>query len=89
MMFDLAAFRRLGGFNEQALFAEDYLLSKEVARQRFCIVPGKVITSNRRVRKVGHGRMVWMFAKTMLHSWDTKYFLRDQGYWEEAEQKQV
>ncbi|RXH56838.1 glycosyltransferase [Granulicella sibirica] len=87
MMFDRDAFWRLGGFNEQALFAEDYLLSKEVARNRFTIVPGRVYTSNRRFRKVGHGRMVWMFAKTMLHSWDTQYFLRDQGYWEEAEQK--
>ena len=35
MMFDRDAFWRLGGFNEQALFAEDYLLSKEVARNRF------------------------------------------------------
>ncbi len=84
MMFELAAFRELGGFNEQALFAEDYLLSKQVPPGRFAIVRGKVMTSNRRFRKMGHGRMVWMFARTMLHSWDEGYFLRDQGYWEEA-----
>lgn len=85
MLFDREAFWRLGGFNERALFAEDYLLSKEVARQRFRIVRGKVLTSNRRFKKLGHGRMVWMFFKTMVHSWDEGYFLRDQGYWEEAE----
>ena len=84
MMFDRKAFWQLGGFNERALFAEDYLLSKQVPRARFAIVPGKVLTSNRRFRKLGHGRMVWMFFRTMMHTWDEEYFLRDQGYWEEA-----
>ena len=85
MLFDREAFWALGGFNECALFAEDYLLSKGVARTRFRIVRGKVLTTNRRFQKLGHGRMVWMFFKTMLHSWNDKYFLRDQGYWEESE----
>ena len=85
MMFELDAFRRLGGFHEQALFAEDYLLSKQVHRSRFGLVRGVVFTSNRRFRKLGHGRMVWMFVKTMMHTWDEEYFLRDHGYWEEAE----
>jgi glycosyltransferase involved in cell wall biosynthesis len=85
MMFELEAFRRLGGFHEQALFAEDYLLSKQVHRSQFAIVRGVVLTSNRRFKKLGHGRMVWMFFKTMMHTWDEEYFLRDQGYWEEAE----
>jgi glycosyltransferase involved in cell wall biosynthesis len=85
MLFDREAFWALGGFNERALFAEDYLLSKGVARTRFRIVRGKVLTTNRRFQKLGHGRMVWMFFKTMMHSWNDKYFLRDQGYWEESE----
>ena len=85
MLFDREAFWALGGFNERALFAEDYLLSKGVARARFRIVRGKVLTTNRRFQKLGHGRMVWMFFKTMVHSWDDGYFLRDQGYWGEAE----
>jgi glycosyltransferase involved in cell wall biosynthesis len=85
MLFDREAFWRLGGFNERALFAEDYLLSKGVARTRFRIVRGKILTTNRRFQKLGHGRMVWMFFKTMMHSWNDKYFLRDQGYWEESE----
>jgi glycosyltransferase involved in cell wall biosynthesis len=85
MLFDREAFWRLGGFNERALFAEDYLLSKGVERLRFRIVRGKVLTTNRRFKKLGHARMVWMFFKTMLHSWDEGYFLEDQGYWEELE----
>ncbi|MDE3104069.1 MAG: glycosyltransferase [Acidobacteriota bacterium] len=84
MLFDREIFWQLGGFNEQALFAEDYLLSKGVAIKKFRIVRGKVLTTNRRFRKLGHGRMVWMFARTLLNSWNDEYFLRDQGYWEEA-----
>jgi len=84
MLFEREAFWRLGGFNERALFAEDYLLSKGVARNRFRIIRGRVLTTNRRFRKLGHGRMIWMFFKTMLHTWDEEYFLEDQGYWEKG-----
>src|SRR5580700_8781131 len=84
MLFDREAFWALGGFNERALFAEDYLLSKGVSRQRFRIVRGRVLTTNRRFQKLGHWRMIWMFFKTMMHSWDDGYFLEDQGYWGEA-----
>ena len=83
MLFDREAFHARGGFNEDALFAEDYLLSKTVALARFRILRGKVFTTNRRFRKLGHGRIVWMFFKTMLHTWDDAYFLRDQQYWRE------
>jgi glycosyltransferase involved in cell wall biosynthesis len=81
MLFDREVFWALGGFNERALFAEDYLLSKGVARIRFRIVRGRVLTTNRRFQKLGHWTMVWMFFKTMVHTWDEEYFLEDQGYW--------
>jgi glycosyltransferase involved in cell wall biosynthesis len=84
MLFDREVFWALGGFNERALFAEDYLLSKGVARIRFRIVRGRVLTTNRRFQKLGHWTMVWMFFKTMVHTWDEEYFLEDQGYWGEA-----
>jgi glycosyltransferase involved in cell wall biosynthesis len=84
MLFDREAFWRLGGFNEHALFAEDYLLSKGVARIRFRIVRGRVLTTNRRFQKLGHWRMVFLFFQTALHSWDDGYFLRDRGYWGET-----
>ncbi|HEY1994190.1 MAG TPA: glycosyltransferase [Edaphobacter sp.] len=83
MLFERDAFWALGGFNEQALFAEDYLLSKGVPRLRFGIVRGRVLTTNRRFRKLGHWTMVRMFVRTMMHSWDDGYFLRDHDYWTE------
>ena len=40
--------------------------------------------TNRRFRKLGHARTVWMFFRTTLHSWDDAYFLRDHEYWQEC-----
>ena len=84
MLFERNAFWALGGFNERALFAEDYLLSKGVPRLRFRIVRGRVLTTNRRFQKLGHWTMVRMFVRTMMHSWDDEYFLRDHNYWTES-----
>ena len=81
MLFDREEFNRLGGFNERALYAEDYLLSKQIARRRFAVIPGAVLTSNRRFQKMGHLQIATMFAKTTLNSGNANYFLRDHGYW--------
>lgn len=82
MLFEKREFDRLGGFDERALYAEDYLLSKQIARRRFAVISGGVRTSNRRFQKMGHSRIAWMFVKTALNSGNKDYFLRDHGYWE-------
>lgn len=81
MLFDRAVFQKLGGFHEGALYAEDYLLSKKVANRRFGIVRGRIHTTNRRFRNMGHFKIVSMFLKTMFNTWNEDYFLRDHGYW--------
>lgn len=81
MLFDCAIFEKLGGFHEGALYAEDYLLSKKVANRRFGIVRGRIHTTNRRFRNMGHATIVRMFLKTMFNTWNEDYFLRDHGYW--------
>ncbi|MGC2697098.1 MAG: glycosyltransferase [Candidatus Angelobacter sp.] len=81
MLFDKATFDQLGGFNEGALYAEDYLLSKKVRNRKFAIVSGCVQTTNRRFRSMGHLKIVGMFLKTMMNSWNDNYFLHDHGYW--------
>jgi hypothetical protein len=82
MLFDKREFDHLGGFNERALYAEDYLLSKQVARRRFAVLPGHITTSNRRFRKMGHLRIAGMFLRTAWNTRNPEYFLRDQGYWD-------
>jgi glycosyltransferase involved in cell wall biosynthesis len=81
MLFQRTTFNALGGFNERALYAEDYLLSKQVSPLRFGIVPGRVFTSNRRFQKMGHLCIAKMFFKTAFNTWNPKYFLRDHQYW--------
>jgi glycosyltransferase involved in cell wall biosynthesis len=84
MLFDKAEFDRLGGFHEGALYAEDYLLSKKVANRKFGIVSGRIHTTNRRFRNMGHLKIISMFIKTMLNTWNDSYFLRDHGYWKSS-----
>jgi glycosyltransferase involved in cell wall biosynthesis len=81
MLFEKATFDRLGGFHEGALYAEDYLLSKKVANRKFGIVRGRVHTTNRRFRNMGHFKIIGLFLKTMFNTWNDSYFLHDQGYW--------
>lgn len=81
MLFEKAAFERLGGFHERALYAEDYLLSKKVPNRRFGIVRGRIHTTNRRFRNMGRLKIIGLFLKTMVNTWNDSYFLHDQGYW--------
>jgi glycosyltransferase involved in cell wall biosynthesis len=83
MLFERSKFEELGGFDERALYAEDYLLSKRVSPLRFGILRGHIRTTNRRFQKMGHLKVAGMFLNTALHSFDYKYFLRDQNYWGE------
>ena len=85
MLFDRARFNQLGGFDERALYAEDYLLSKQVSPRRFGILRGHVLTSNRRFQKMGRLKIARMFLNTALHTFDRTYFLRDQNYWTEVD----
>jgi hypothetical protein len=81
MLFDRARFDQLGGFHEGALFAEDYMLSKNVERGRFGIVRGSVVTTNRRFLKMGHFGIVRLFLRTALNTWNDSFFLQDHKYW--------
>lgn len=83
MLFDRERFNELGGFDERALYAEDYLLSKQVSPLRFGIVRGHILTTNRRFQKMGYGHIVKMFMKTALNTWNHSYFVRDHNYWQE------
>ena len=82
MLFDRQRFMELGGFHERVHFAEDYMLSQQVARKRFGIVRGGVYTTNRRFQKMGHFRVAKLFLATAFNFWNQNFFLRDHKYWE-------
>jgi len=82
MLFETHRFRELGGFDTRIHFAEDYALSKQVARNKFSIVRGGVYTTNRRFQRMGHFRVIRLFLLTAMNSWNHRFFLRDHKYWE-------
>ena len=81
MLFEKKRFDDLGGFHEQVGFAEDYMLSQQVARSKFAIVRGGVYTTNRRFHRMGHFRVARLFLTTALNYRNKNYFLRDHKYW--------
>ncbi len=84
LLFDRKRFVELNGFSEDALFAEDFLLTKQISPLRFSILKGEIFTSNRRFRRTGHGRMIFLFFWTLFNSRNQRYFQRDHGYWNDV-----
>ena len=87
LLFDAHRFHELGGFSEDALFAEDYLLTKQISPLRFGVLNGELWTSNRRFQRTGRMRMVMLFFWTVLNSNNRRHFQRDHGYWKPAAAK--
>ena len=81
MLFKTEVFRAVGGFDEEAKVAEDYLLSTKIKPSKFKIVNREVYTSSRRFESKG----VWYMIKLMLASWWNKnnpeWFREDHNYW--------
>ena len=84
MLVDKDEFDEIGGFDELALYAEDYQLTRQFRRNRFRVVRGGIVTTNRRFRKMGHWHIVRAFLATALHSRRPDYFRNSvhKTYWE-------
>ena len=81
MFFRREAFNELGGFNEKAQFAEDFMLSRHVGWRRFRVVNGGVATSDRRMKKMGYWKLAKLFVTTALLSGRESQFTKDHNYW--------
>jgi glycosyltransferase involved in cell wall biosynthesis len=84
MLLDKERFDEIGGFDEQALYAEDYQLTRQIQRSRFQVIRGGIYSTNRRFLKMGHWTIVRFFLTTALHSrkpncYRNKYY---EAYWE-------
>jgi glycosyltransferase involved in cell wall biosynthesis len=81
MLFKTETFIAVGGFDEEAKVAEDYLLSAKIKPSKFNIVNKVVYTSSRRFENKG----VWYMIKLMLACWWNKnnpgWFKEDHNYW--------
>jgi glycosyltransferase involved in cell wall biosynthesis len=84
MLVDKERFDELGGFDEDALYAEDYQLTRQFARRRFRSIRGGIHSTNRRFQKMGHGKILRLFLSTAVHSGHADYFRNKshQSYWQ-------
>lgn len=81
MLIRSELFTSLGGFDEQATVAEDYLLSKQVDPCKFKIMPSHAFTTPRRFKNKGLWYMTKLLATSFLHRNNEQYFQNDKEYW--------
>lgn len=84
MMVDKEQFDRIGGFDEEALYAEDYQFTQQIPPKRFRITRGGVYSTNRRFKRMGRWKIFRSFLATARHRKDPDYFRSKihQAYWE-------
>jgi len=81
MLIRTSVFNSLGGFDEQATVAEDYLLSKQIKPCKFKILPLHAFTTPRRFKNKGLWYMTKLLISSFLHMNNKQYFQNDKGYW--------
>ena len=81
MLFKTDTFNQLGGFNEEAKVAEDYLLSKQIKPKRFKIINTTVFTPPRRFDNKGVMYMMRLMVKSFLNRNNKQFFSDDNTYW--------
>ena len=83
MLLDKEEFDRIGGFDEQALFAEDYQLTRQIQRDRFRVIRGGIYSTNRRFVKMGHWTIVRFFLSTAIYGRKPNYYRNKyyEAYW--------
>lgn len=74
-------FNELGGYDEQAMQSEDWLLSKQVNPKKFKIIPNLMTQDNRRFKKYGYWSMVRLIIRNWWNRNHLEYFYKDQNYW--------
>ena len=81
MLFNTDKFMELGGFDEDAKVAEDYLLSKKVFSDKFKILNRTIFTPPRRFENKGVMYMLRLMLSSFFNKNNKDYFTSDQGYW--------
>ena len=73
-------FNTLGGYDEKATQAEDWLLSRQVPPSRFKLIPDLMTQDNRRFKKFGYFKMVKLLYNNWMNRNNIEYFYKDQKY---------
>ena len=81
MLIKIDTFNELGGFNEKARVAEDYLLSKQIKPNKFKTLNTTVFTPPRRFENKGVLYMMRLMIKSFLNRNNKQFFKDDNTYW--------
>lgn len=81
MLFKTKTFRALGGFDEEAKVAEDYLLSKQVKPNKFKVINKHAYTSSRRFDNKGIWYMIKLMTSSFINRNNPEWFKHDHDYW--------
>ena len=81
MLIRVNKFNEIGGFDEEAKVAEDYLLSKQIKPNRFVILNKVIYTPPRRFDKKGVIYMIKLMIRSFLNRNNKEFFKNHNTYW--------
>jgi glycosyltransferase involved in cell wall biosynthesis len=81
MLLRADTFKKLGGFDEEAKVAEDYLLSKQIESNKFKILNKTIFTLPRRFDNKGIVYMTKLMFKSYINRNNKEFFSNDNTYW--------
>jgi glycosyltransferase involved in cell wall biosynthesis len=82
-LWNTETYWKVGGYNPEELFAEDYSISQKVRSKNFKVVKVKgTYTSSRRFKSKGVLWMFYIMIKSYLNRNNPKFFLQTHGYWD-------
>jgi glycosyltransferase involved in cell wall biosynthesis len=82
-LWNMETYWKVGGYNPEELFAEDYSISQKIKSKNFKVVKVKgTYTSSRRFKSKGVLWMFYIMIKSYLNRNNPKFFLQTHGYWD-------
>jgi glycosyltransferase involved in cell wall biosynthesis len=81
MLFKYKTFARVGGFDDEDKFAEDFHLSSKISPKLFKVVNKKIYTTDRRFKKKGLFYMVKVAILSIMNKNNPAFFKYDHNYW--------
>jgi glycosyltransferase involved in cell wall biosynthesis len=82
-LWNTETYWKIGGYNPEELFAEDYSISQKIEPKNFKVVKIKgTYTSSRRFKNKGVLWMFYIMVKSFFNRKNPEFFKKSHGYWD-------